>query len=120
MHKIFMINIKNRQCCSNIFIKPPKLVCSMLQDQLQRKLKAMEQECPSPSAQNPTLADKLHFIGRYISGAVEEVPAKGEKVAYDSSMKENALGIIASGLVLGPVGWFMSAKLVRDIYRMQH
>ncbi len=92
----------------------------MLQDQLQRKLKAMEQESPSPSAQNPTLADKFHFIGRYISGAVEEVPARGDKVAYDSNMKENAIGIIASGLVLGPVGWFMSAKLVKDLYTAQH
>jgi len=50
----------------------------MFYDSLQAKLGQMESERPSPSLQheNPTLSDRLHFLNRWASRTVDQVPQK--------------------------------------------
>ena len=50
----------------------------MLRDPLQRKLQVMERENPSPSLEDikPTLDERIGFLGRYLSGAIEQIPQR--------------------------------------------
>ena len=50
----------------------------MFRDSLQKRLQAMERENPSPSLETvkPTLRERVGFLGRYLSRAVEQVPQR--------------------------------------------
>ena len=56
----------------------------MFRDSLQKRLQAMERENPSPSLETvkPTLRERVGFLGRYLSRAVEQVPQRSS--IYDS------------------------------------
>ncbi|MFW6046632.1 MAG: hypothetical protein ACOCP4_02435 [Candidatus Woesearchaeota archaeon] len=50
----------------------------MFRNSLQRRLQEMERESPSPSLETakPTIKERVGFLGRYFSRAVEQVPQK--------------------------------------------